>query len=999
MGSTSSKFRKALQTGEEVEAMQLYLKNPDIKRNLDPNYSYGENYSNNTFLHYACLYAMKPFVRDFMSEGANMNQKNSLSQTPIHYVCMSDRTQDPVIDKLRAECLSMMLCSCKADDIDEESSDLGVKDHKNNTALHYAASSGLYQCVQILVANGVPLYEENDDNQTACDCAIQGNFSEIASFLESKMVFSDAVTDSREAEVHLRLAQEEMQPHRGLCAQDLQEAKDQLLVETADMLMVPLFTAEALLRDYEWSREKLVEAWMNDAKAACEKAGVKLPEGYTDGDIDTFTFRHEDRTASPKTSEHCLICADEIDELLALSCGHATCYNCWERYLNIKIKEGDAHNIQCPALKCNTLVPLETIEKLVSREMASRYLLFDIKAFVESNPNIKWCPAQGCGRAVRLPPSASPLVDPARTLARRRREETPCLMVDCGSAHYFCWHCLQEVHEPCTCELWDKWIKKIAEMLPKIPTLKEKEVLDECPETEKVANTLWLVTNSKPCPNCKSPIQKTEGCNHMKCSKCKHEFCWVCLELWKKHSSVTGGYFRCNRYEIIRKLNIDCVDSIKNASEKNMSIQKLNYFLHYYSRFKNHENSFKLEEPLLGAAKEKMTALAMSALENDTSLDGVDTSFVEDAVRELLKARRVLKASYAYGYFLDGSKEKKTIFEFMQTEVEEVTENLSQMVARPYLRTPRSKIIQTTAFLRNKRQTFLLALSRGLIPDEELPERFVSKLESLTRVPTSSDDESDEGEDNYNEIRRVIESSIREQLAGRPFSDNNSPDSSPSCRPEGLMGLCSRIGCLNPRLNRQYTGQLSSYCCYDCLRIDKRNKRLRKKKQEKRRREAERQAAMPVANFEDTQLDLDLMRAIELSLDKPSCSSKRQLTRQHSSSSSSSASSEENHAQQETARNLVEEENTSLQKALELSYGILVKEPTLESSSRQDQDLDLMKAIQLSLEGEGSTATAPQSSLDTETTSTCIPLPPDDNESSSGYQNDPTTKHVSDNNK
>ena len=26
--------------------------------------------------------------------------------------------------------------------------------------------------------------------------------------------------------------------------------------------------------------------------------------------------------------------------------------------------------------------------------------------------------------------------------------------------------------------------------------------------------------------------------------QCKHEFCWVCLEQWKKHSSATGGYFR-----------------------------------------------------------------------------------------------------------------------------------------------------------------------------------------------------------------------------------------------------------------------------------------------------------------------------------------------------------------------------------------------------------------------------------------------------------------------
>lgn len=42
---------------------------------------------------------------------------------------------------------------------------------------------------------------------------------------------------------------EQEEVYSGLRSQDLQEAKDQLLVDTSDMLKIPLFTAEALLRD------------------------------------------------------------------------------------------------------------------------------------------------------------------------------------------------------------------------------------------------------------------------------------------------------------------------------------------------------------------------------------------------------------------------------------------------------------------------------------------------------------------------------------------------------------------------------------------------------------------------------------------------------------------------------------------------------------------------------------------------------------------------------
>jgi len=46
------------------------------------------------------------------------------------------------------------------------------------------------------------------------------------------------------------------------------------------------------------------------------------------------------------------------------------------------------------------------------------------------------------------------------------------------------------------------------------------------------------------------------------CLQCKYDFCWVCLEAWKKHSTATGGYFRCNRYEVVKKVE-DSHDQMK----------------------------------------------------------------------------------------------------------------------------------------------------------------------------------------------------------------------------------------------------------------------------------------------------------------------------------------------------------------------------------------------------------------------------------------------------
>ena len=127
MGSSSSKFRKALQRGEGVEAMHIYLKNPDIKRNLEPNNSFGVNHGHNTALHYAAMHGMKAFVREFLEERANPNICNVLGQNSLHCICMTNRGTEPSVDKTRAECLSHLL-KWNSSNQDENAAGIDAKD-------------------------------------------------------------------------------------------------------------------------------------------------------------------------------------------------------------------------------------------------------------------------------------------------------------------------------------------------------------------------------------------------------------------------------------------------------------------------------------------------------------------------------------------------------------------------------------------------------------------------------------------------------------------------------------------------------------------------------------------------------------------------------------------------------------------------------------------------------------------------------------------------------
>ena len=59
-----------------------------------------------------------------------------------------------------------------------------------NTVLHLAAGEGLVECVDLLVSYEADMYATNSKEETAADVATRTNHREIATKLETQMVFS-----------------------------------------------------------------------------------------------------------------------------------------------------------------------------------------------------------------------------------------------------------------------------------------------------------------------------------------------------------------------------------------------------------------------------------------------------------------------------------------------------------------------------------------------------------------------------------------------------------------------------------------------------------------------------------------------------------------------------------------------------------------------------------------------------------------------------------------
>ena len=241
-----------------------------------------------------------------------------------------------------------------------------------------------------------------------------------------------------------------------------------------------------LLNQFEWNQQKVSDV---------------LYSNIGTGENNILKQIKSSELVKVETSIDCSICFENhSDHMFGLNCGHVYCYSCWTFYISIKITDQDDSTITCPgSISCPTRIYDESLFDFIdNQDIKTKYQQLIIKSFIQSNPMLKWCPGPNCNYIIhRL----------------QKNVDQAAIQVECICGYEFCFQCSQPFHDPAilSCDLMENWISNL-------PTTNEDD--------SKTRD--YFQKNVKNCPKCHIPIEKSYGCDYVRCTNvaCKTRFCF-----------------------------------------------------------------------------------------------------------------------------------------------------------------------------------------------------------------------------------------------------------------------------------------------------------------------------------------------------------------------------------------------------------------------------------------------------------------------------------------
>ena len=389
-----------------------------------------------------------------------------------------------------------------------------------------------------------------------------------------------------------------------------------------------------------------------DAVVAQWDALVAAASGGTVDDTSTVVvssgaFVGEQRAAAAEEEEEeeeCPICyADDVALLTLPECGHGCCAECWRQAARVAVDSG-APRVACQRSGCRSAVRREHVAALLPAAQRDAMRRFRVARLVQANPLARWCPnPRGCDKVVRRPR----IERDESSVATPRGAGSAALAlggvdVRCACALEFCFACASEPHGPASCTQRDLWLE-----MAEVARGRKKRGRNSGRPLQHV-DAAWFESNTKPCPRCKMPIQKNDGCNHMTCTPpggCGHEFCWMCLGPWSEHGNGTGGFYQCNVFDE-SKANA-ALDDLRGETLTSVRSSRAAF---YQARYHDQVDSARWCERLVQYYRDDLKSAATAA--SDAELVGALATLASGACA-VVQARRVLSWSFAFAFFVE----------------------------------------------------------------------------------------------------------------------------------------------------------------------------------------------------------------------------------------------------------------------------------------------------------------------------------------------------------
>ncbi|RDB29614.1 E3 ubiquitin-protein ligase itt1 [Hypsizygus marmoreus] len=233
-----------------------------------------------------------------------------------------------------------------------------------------------------------------------------------------------------------------------------------------------------------------------------------------------------------QSSYPCSICLTSLkgSKCIQLSCAHVFCRLCLENFWKLCIAEGDVGRVGCPdpeCVKAGREANAEEVAWVVSVPEVERWRWLREKRNLEKDPTIIHCPMSFCQTPIPKPPGT----DENSGWDRLR---------SCPACSFsFCAFCRRTWHgpiAPCPIAHSEKLVLDYLN-LPEGST--ERQTIERrfgkanvlrlvAAYEEEQANKEWLQASTMACPGCEVHVEKSLGCNHMTCAKCRQHFCYRC---------------------------------------------------------------------------------------------------------------------------------------------------------------------------------------------------------------------------------------------------------------------------------------------------------------------------------------------------------------------------------------------------------------------------------------------------------------------------------------